>query len=45
MFKLYNMAGMYGTKKIPDPNLLKLGVKLHGIEDFVRETLLPSLGM
>lgn len=45
MFQLYNERGMYGTKELPDPNILKLGVKLHGIEDFVREVLAPHLGM
>ncbi len=45
MFQLYNVKGMYGVKEIPDPNVLKLGVKLHDINDFVRETLLPHLGL
>jgi len=45
MFQLYNERGMYGTKEIPDPKVLSLGVKLHGIEDFVRETLVPALGI
>ncbi|CCM05618.1 uncharacterized protein FIBRA_07847 [Fibroporia radiculosa] len=37
MFQLYNEMGMYGTKEIPDENILKLGVKLHGIDDFWRD--------
>lgn len=45
MFQLYNECGMYGTKKIPDENVLALGVQLHGIDDFVRERLLPHLGL
>lgn len=45
MFQLYNERGMYGTKEIPDPNILKLGVKLNGIEEFVRECLVPFLGL
>lgn len=45
MFELYNECGMYGGKKIPDENVLALGVDLHGIEDFVRERLLPHLGL
>jgi len=45
MFELYNQMGMYGTKEIPDPNVLKLGVRLHGIEEFVKERLLPHLGL
>lgn len=45
MFQLYNECGMYGSKEIPDENVLALGVKLHGIEDFVRERLLPHLGL
>jgi len=45
MFQLYNEKGMYGMKELPDPNVLKLGVKLHDINDFVKETLLPHLGL
>lgn len=45
MFQLYNEKGMYGTKAIPDPNILALGVELHGIQEFVRECLIPFLGI
>lgn len=45
MFQLYNECGMYGTKEIPDENVLALRVALHGIENFVRERLLPHLGL
>ncbi|KAI0820168.1 NAD-P-binding protein [Trametes gibbosa] len=43
MFQLYNEAGMYGTKTLPDESILKLGVKMHTIDDFVREVLAPHL--
>lgn len=45
MFQLYNEMGMYGTKEIPDENILKLGVKLHTVDDFMRERLAPHLGL
>lgn len=45
MFQLYNECGMYGTKEIPDANVLALEVELHGIDDFVRDRLLPHLGL
>ncbi|KAI9065076.1 NAD-P-binding protein [Trametes sanguinea] len=45
MFQLYNEMGMYGTKELPDENVLKLGVEMHGIDDFVREMLAPHLGL
>lgn len=45
MFRLYNECGMYGTKALPDENVLALGVELHGVEDFVRSRLLPHLGL
>ncbi|KAI8982946.1 NAD-P-binding protein [Trametes punicea] len=45
MFQLYNEVGMYGTKELPDENILKLGVQMHGIDDFVREILAPHLGL
>ncbi|PCH37493.1 NAD(P)-binding protein [Wolfiporia cocos MD-104 SS10] len=45
MFQLYNEMGMYGAKEIPDENILKLGVKLHSIDDFVRARLAPHLGL
>jgi len=45
MFQLYNEMGMYGAKEIPDENVLKLGVKLHDIDDFVRDRLAPHLGL
>lgn len=43
MYQLYNEMGMYGGKELPDENVIALGVKMHGIEDFVRERLLPHL--
>jgi hypothetical protein len=45
MFELYNRVGMYPGKEIPDQTVLGLGVKLHSVEDFVREKLLPHLGL
>lgn len=34
---------MYGTKEIPDPNLLELGGKFHNVEDFIKECSIPHL--
>lgn len=45
MYQLYNEIGMYGNKELPDENIVALGVKMHGIEDFVRERLVPYLGL
>ncbi|KAL2012623.1 hypothetical protein VTN00DRAFT_148 [Thermoascus crustaceus] len=45
MFELYNSVGMYPGKEIPDENVLKLGVKLHSVENFIRDRLLPHLGL
>ena len=45
MFALYNEIGMYPGVEIPDPEVLKLGVKLHGVEDYLRERVLPHLGL
>jgi hypothetical protein len=45
MFELYNQVGMYPGKEIPDQNVLDLGVKLHSVDDFIRERLLPHLGL
>lgn len=45
MFQLYNELGMYSGKRIPDENVLALGIDLHGVEDFVRSRLLPHLGL
>jgi hypothetical protein len=45
MYQLYNDVGMYGSKELPDENITALGVKMHGMEDFVRERLLPHLGL
>lgn len=45
MYQLYNEMGMYGSKELPDANIEALGVKMHNTEDFVRERLLPHLGL
>ncbi|CZR63525.1 uncharacterized protein PAC_13422 [Phialocephala subalpina] len=44
MYQLYNEMGMYRNKELPDENVVALGVKMHSIEDFVRERLVPYLG-
>ena len=45
MFLLYNETGMYGDKELPDENILKLGVVMHGIDDFVKEVLARDMGL
>ncbi|KAF2187337.1 NAD(P)-binding protein [Zopfia rhizophila CBS 207.26] len=45
MLQLYNSVGMYPGVKVPTPEVLKLGVKLHSAEDYIREKLLPHLGI
>ena len=45
MFALYNKIGMYPGVEIPDPLVLELGVKLHDVDDYMREQLLPHLGL
>ncbi len=45
MFQIYNDTGMYGRKELPDENIAKLGVEMHGIDDFVRDMLAPHLGL
>jgi hypothetical protein len=45
MYQLYNEVGMYGKKELPNNNIVALGVNMHGIEDFVRERLVPHLGL
>lgn len=45
MYQLYNEMGMYRGKELPDQNVIALGVKMHGIEDFVREKLMPYLSL
>ena len=45
MFQLYNEMGMYGDKTLPDEAEVGLGVRMHGIDDFVREVLVPHLGL
>ncbi len=45
MFQIYNDTGMYGSKELPDENIAKLGVEMHGIDDFVRDMLAPHLGL
>lgn len=45
MLQLYNNVGMYPGVDIPTPEVAMLGVKLHNAEDFIRERLLPHLGL
>jgi hypothetical protein len=45
MFHLYNKTGTYPGVVLPDKNVLDLGVQLHGLEDFVKERLMPHLGL
>lgn len=45
MFALYNRIGMYPGVEIPDPEVLKLGIKLHDVEEYMREQVLPHLGL
>ncbi|KAF4979784.1 hypothetical protein FZEAL_4088 [Fusarium zealandicum] len=45
MLHLYNGVGMYPGVEIPTAEVLDLGVKLHSAEDYIRERLLPHLGL
>ncbi|KAH7129137.1 hypothetical protein EDB81DRAFT_907025, partial [Dactylonectria macrodidyma] len=45
MLQLYNNVGMYPGVEIPTPEVLELGVKVHTAEDFIRQRLLPHLGL
>lgn len=45
MLQLYNAVGMYPGVQIPTQEVLDLGVKLSSAEDYVREKLLPHLGL
>ncbi|PVH77021.1 NAD(P)-binding protein [Cadophora sp. DSE1049] len=45
MLQLYNAVGMYPGVTVPSPDVLDLGIKLHTCEDYIRERLLPHLGL
>lgn len=45
MFELYNEVGMHPGVQFPDPQVLNLGVKFHNVEEYIREKLLPHLGL
>lgn len=45
MLQLYEDVGMYPGVQIPQQDLLDLGVRLHTAEEYVRERLLPHLGL
>ncbi|KAJ6076188.1 hypothetical protein N7499_008169 [Penicillium canescens] len=45
MLDLYNAVGMYPGLQIPTPEVINLGIKLHTAEDYIRDRLLPHLGL
>lgn len=45
MLQLYEDVGMYPGVEVPGREVLDLGVKLHTAEDYIRERLLPHLGL
>jgi hypothetical protein len=45
MFNLYNETGTYPGVILPDQRVLNLGVELHSLEEFVRDRLMPHLGL
>jgi hypothetical protein len=45
MFNLYNETGTYPGVILPDRRVLDLGVKLHNLEEFVKDRLMPHLGL
>ena len=45
MLDLYNAVGMYPGLQIPSPEVINLGIKLHTAEDYIRDRLLPYLGL
>lgn len=45
MFKLYNALPMYPGREVPDPKVLGLGVQFHTMEEYIKERLMPALGV
>jgi hypothetical protein len=45
MMEIYNSVGMYPGLQVPTPEVLNLGVKLHSVENYIRDKLLPYLGL
>jgi hypothetical protein len=45
MLQLYEDVGMYPGVQVPSQDVLDLGIKLHTAEDYIRERLLPHLGL
>lgn len=45
MLQLYESVGMYPGVEVPSPEVLALGIKFHSAEDYVRDRLLPHLGL
>ena len=46
LFTMYNrLGGSYPGFVAPDPKVLELGVQFSGMEAFVRERMMPFLGL
>ena len=45
MMELYNSVGMYPGLQVPTKEVLDLGIKLHTVEDYIRDKLLPHIGL
>lgn len=45
MMELYNGVGMYPGLQVPTKEVLDLGIKLHTVEDYIRDKLLPHIGL
>jgi hypothetical protein len=45
MLELYNEVGMYPGVEVPSAEVLSLGIKLHVVEDYIRDKLLPHMGL
>lgn len=43
MHRLYNDFGLYKDLPLPDPELVKLGVKLSTLDELVKDVVLPGL--
>jgi hypothetical protein len=46
LFQMYNdLGGSYPGFVSPDPKILGLGVKFSGMDSYVRERMMPFLGL
>ena len=46
LFAMYNrLGGSYPGFSAPDPKVLELGVQFSGMEAFVKERMMPFLGL